>query len=618
MTARARWGIAFAAVAIVAILGATIPALQVARDARSVLALAGDGRLSVGQDRPPACLLSVGPGTGSDPVGGVGEACAALGRLHTTAQPIFLVLGPLGLVPGFGGAEQIPALMDVAVGFCRAARIAQSLLPELDAAPGSSGERVLALARRRSSDLRKLADELNNALEIEARLDESRFTGVLAPAGSAVRRLRALRPAIETARDAAHDAEAIVAEALGADGPRTYLILGQNNEELRATGGFIGTIGVMTVDRGRILRSDFRSSYDWDGTTEYAQPPPAPLMQYMGFARWYMRDANWWIDYQESAREIRRFWSESQGGTIHGVIAVDRGALDLVLGALGGVDVPELGGFVTAAQATESLDRQRRQVAVQRNHAAYHETKTALLNALSKAIMARALLDPPADALPAIGASLICGLETKHILLNFAHPGLASLISGVGWDGRVAAQSGDVLAIVDTSVSYGKTAPYLRKSAVYRRAPDGSVALTVRYENGYTPVPGGQWDPLVDGTFFDWRAGVFRRVQGAWVGFIRILLPPGTTVGDWTGWDDRVTRLPDEGGLLTMGGPILVYPGQAHQVTLSYRLPVEIRASPLQVIAQAGGIAYDLHVLYPSGPAVHRTIADRDTVVTAG
>jgi len=614
VTARARWSFAVAAIAMVAILGAAMPAMQIARDIRTVLVLAGDARVATRQDRPPACLRS----TGSDAIGGVGEACQAVGRLRTTGQPLLFLLGPLGLVPGFGGADQIPALLDVTLAFCRAASIGQSLVRDLDATPGSSGERVLALTSRRWSDLRSLADELDGALEIESRLDERRFAGTLAPAGSVVRRLRALRPSIETARDAARDAEAIVGEALGANGPRTYLILGQNNEELRATGGFIGTIGVMTVDRGRIVRSDFRSSYDWDGATEYAQLPPAPLMQYMGFARWYLRDANWWIDYQESAREIRRFWSESQGDTIHGVIAVDRGALDLVLAALGGVDVPELGGFVTAAQATESLDRQRRQIAVQRNHAAYHETKTALLNALSKAIMARALLTPPVDALPAIAASLICGLETKHILLNFAHPEMAALISGAGWDGRVAAWPGDVLAIVDTSVSYGKTAPYLRKSGVYRRAQDGNVTLTVRYENGFTPVPGGQWDPLIDGTFFDWRAGVFRRVQGAWVGFVRILLPPDTTVDAWSGWDDRVTRLPDEGGLLTVGGPILVYPGEARLVTLSYRLPPEVRASPLKVLAQAGGIAYSLHVLYPSGPAAHHTIEDRDVVVTAG
>ena len=38
---------------------------------------------------------------------------------------------------------------------------------------------------------------------------------------------------------------------LGADKPAEYLLLAQNPDELRATGGFIGAVGVLTLDQGR-------------------------------------------------------------------------------------------------------------------------------------------------------------------------------------------------------------------------------------------------------------------------------------------------------------------------------------------------------------------------------
>ncbi|MBK8046944.1 MAG: DUF4012 domain-containing protein [Anaerolineales bacterium] len=54
---------------------------------------------------------------------------------------------------------------------------------------------------------------------------------------------------------------------LGMDAPRTYLILVQNNHELRATGGFIAAIGTVSVDQGKITSFDFVDSYDLYSTT---------------------------------------------------------------------------------------------------------------------------------------------------------------------------------------------------------------------------------------------------------------------------------------------------------------------------------------------------------------
>src|SRR6266545_4003306 len=84
---------------------------------------------------------------------------------------------------------------------------------------------------------------------------------------------------------------------LGHDGPRTFLILGQNSDELRPTGGFIGTSGLMTFDRGRLTWKEYGSSFGLNVPADRLVRPPEPLRRYMGAGYWHLQEANWWPDF---------------------------------------------------------------------------------------------------------------------------------------------------------------------------------------------------------------------------------------------------------------------------------------------------------------------------------
>ncbi|HEV2126702.1 MAG TPA: DUF4012 domain-containing protein, partial [Chloroflexota bacterium] len=70
---------------------------------------------------------------------------------------------------------------------------------------------------------------------------------------------------------------------LGGDRPRTYILVGQNNDEVRATGGYWGTFGLLTVAEGRVINTDVRSSDLWDNPSVPKLPAPEPLQKYMNF-----------------------------------------------------------------------------------------------------------------------------------------------------------------------------------------------------------------------------------------------------------------------------------------------------------------------------------------------
>ena len=78
----------------------------------------------------------------------------------------------------------------------------------------------------------------------------------------------------------------VAPQLLGADQPRTYLILVQNEEELRATGGFISAAGRVTLDAGQIVSLIIEDSYAVDDFTTPYPDPPAPLRDYMGIDLW--------------------------------------------------------------------------------------------------------------------------------------------------------------------------------------------------------------------------------------------------------------------------------------------------------------------------------------------
>jgi hypothetical protein len=82
---------------------------------------------------------------------------------------------------------------------------------------------------------------------------------------------------------------------------RTYLILAQNSDELRATGGFISAAGVVRLENGRITDMKLTDSYAVDDLDQPHPLAPGPLAEQMGAQILLLRDSNWSPDFPASA-----------------------------------------------------------------------------------------------------------------------------------------------------------------------------------------------------------------------------------------------------------------------------------------------------------------------------
>lgn len=110
-------------------------------------------------------------------------------------------------------------------------------------------------------------------------------------------------------------------ELLGKDYNKKYLVLFENNTEIRATGGFCGTYGIITIRNGEIKNIFIDSIYNPDGQISKIIEPPEPLKKITN--SWAMRDANWYPDFSVSAKNISNFYELEGGFTPDGIIAFD-------------------------------------------------------------------------------------------------------------------------------------------------------------------------------------------------------------------------------------------------------------------------------------------------------
>ena len=175
-----------------------------------------------------------------------------------------------------------------------------------------------------------------------------------------------LRTAVQQLSDGLAKAERLTASAnraawllprmLGANGPRTYLLLFQNNAEIRATGGMPGAYIVIRADAGAVTIIDQGTA---GGDIQVFDPPVVRLdadleALYTTRPAVYPADVNLTPDFPTAARLFRTMYQKRSGIAVDGVMATDPVALSYLLRVTGAVKMPE-GEPLTAQNAVRVL-----------------------------------------------------------------------------------------------------------------------------------------------------------------------------------------------------------------------------------------------------------------------
>lgn len=236
---------------------------------------------------------------------------------------------------------------------------------------------------------------------------------------------------------------------LAKDGEKRYLVLFQNNHELRATGGFIGSYALIDIKDGEIVNLDIpqRGSYDLRaGLSKYIiSPEPLKLVN----ARWEFHDANWFFDFPTSAKKLDWFLQESQGPSVDGVIAINAEFMENLLKILGEIESNgtyiNADNFFLATQKTVEYDYNK-----------IENNPKQIISELGPKIINQ-LFQSSAEDLLNISNLILQSLQAKDIQIYFNDPSLESWAIKNNWAGEIKNTSKDYLAVVNTNIHGGKS-----------------------------------------------------------------------------------------------------------------------------------------------------------------
>ncbi|QYJ03946.1 DUF4012 domain-containing protein [Nocardioides panacisoli] len=190
------------------------------------------------------------------------------------------------------------------------------------------------------------------------RLEQVESDGLVGPVWRRVDALRQLVDDAAATLDAAHRAARLMPSLLGADGPRDYLLVMQNNAELRSSGGLPGSISRIHAEDGRVEIVEQVDMADIQGNPTPVLPLAAEERSIFGSVLGTVGvNATLTPDVPRSADLIRARWEQEVGGSIDGVFLVDPVTVSYLLGATGPVAVPGYGG-VAAATVVAQVEHQ--------------------------------------------------------------------------------------------------------------------------------------------------------------------------------------------------------------------------------------------------------------------
>lgn len=217
---------------------------------------------------------------------------------------------------------------------------------------------------------------------------------------------------------------------LGADGKKEYLILLQNNSELRPTGGFIGSLGILTVENGRFIDFRVEDVYEVDGQLNGFVQPPAELQKHLGEAQWYLRDVNWSPDFPTVAEQAGWFLDKTIGIKPDGVIAINLSVAQELLKATGPINLVDYNEVITAENLYE-----RAQLHSEVNFFPGSSQKKDFLSAVATALFQK--LTEGGGSVAKFMPAFYHSAQESQILISTKDPLAASVFRALGWDGGV-------------------------------------------------------------------------------------------------------------------------------------------------------------------------------------
>lgn len=382
----------------------------------------------------------------------------------------------------------------------------------------------------------------------------------------------------------------VLPELLGSQGARRYLIMAQNEDEMRPTGGFLTGIGMITVENGRILDLTLQdANYVDDWANKPYDVPPQPLYELMGLDMFLTRDANFWPDFPTSAEKAMQLYSYGQNvPEADGAIAIDQRFLQLLLQATGPVFIPDANTTVDSQTIISAMQTAWAPTDGEYSHEWLFDRK-AFLSTFATAIRTKIETDFSSIDPLQFTQNLFEAVQTKHLQIYVRDPVISAVFQTLQWDGRFPATAPqDFLMVVDTNMSFGKSNLYIQRQARYHvtLAEAGAQAhLQLTYQ--HTAPDNGQ--PCVQYLDYDDTPTYTDIANRCYWDYLRVYAPansqlldssqhtiPGESLVRGQTLQNQAQTVQEVAGYTTFSNFFLLPRSQTLTTFISYQLPPQV------------------------------------------
>jgi hypothetical protein len=361
----------------------------------------------------------------------------------------------------------------------------------------------------------------------------------------------------------------LLPDLLGNPEERKYLILFQNDAELRPTGGFMTAYATISVLKGKITAGVSQDIYTLDSAFTQKVPAPDPIKKYLPLVyNWNLRDMNLSPDFKVSMDTFTKYYSQVPGAPeVDAIIAIDTEIPVRILEILGPIGVSGYGGEFSA-EPDPRCDGNCPQVIyeleniITRPTYEIREGRKSILGPLMNSMLANMMGSPKAKWAEFF-AVFSDSIREKHLLMYFFDEDKQQAVESLGAAGRIVNYEGDYLHINDTNFAGAKSNLFVEQDVEHEVtvADDGSVStkLTLTYKN---PMPGDNCNLeagqlCLNGLLRDW---------------IRIYVPVGSRLTAARGFEVDLTTGEDLGKTV-FDGFFTLAPESVKKLELEYTTP---------------------------------------------
>jgi hypothetical protein len=378
----------------------------------------------------------------------------------------------------------------------------------------------------------------------------------------------------------------VLKKIVAIDGTQSYLVLQQDPAELRATGGFIGSIAYLDFNHGKMSPyhpidieqvdgTHYHRTLGMEGSPKWVRPPQPFFRVLDPGDSWELRDENFSPDFPTTAKTAEFLLQRETGKQVRGVIAVDPYLIAELLKVTGAVRVPETGDVLTTQNFFEvTLKR----VELHRGT----DPRKSFLSYATSAVV-RQMERLPARSWLQLPTILREGCAAKDVQAYFDDPAAEALVQHFGCTGQVPTLKRDGLMVVDENLNSNKDDFWITRSFSLdlRRNGDGTVRHTLRIDYGAFPKLQQLTTPYID--------------------WLRVYVPTGARLVSAQGIDQAATSSELDNGVIQ--GWLEFFYDQKASVTIVYDVPqsamqADVNRLSLDWIKQAGRLADPVSVTF--------------------